>query len=97
MINIKLITNIFKVICLIGILLLFMNSCQSISAKTNQIEFQNCTQLQKEFKILLKEHEKLSKENKSLKTKIKLLEKIDREKMIMLKELGEITSKLEKK
>ena len=36
-------------------------------------------------------------ENKRLKTKISLLKKLDREKMLMLKELGEITSKLEKK
>ena len=27
MINVKLITNIFKVLCLIGIILLLMNSC----------------------------------------------------------------------
>ena len=48
----------------------------------------------RELKI---EYEKVMMENKRLKTKISLLKKLDREKMLMLKELGEITSKLEKK
>ena len=54
----------------------------------------NCIQLQKEFEVVLREYEELKRENKNLKTKIKLLEKMDREKMLMLKQLKETNDKL---
>ena len=54
----------------------------------------NCKQLEKELKAVLKEYEELSKENKKLKTKIKLLKKLDVEKMKMLQDLKETNKKL---
>jgi predicted RNase H-like nuclease (RuvC/YqgF family) len=67
-----------------------LNTKERLS-KLNKEQFfskrKNCKELEKEYKKLLKE-------NKNLKAKIKLLEKIDREKMLMLKNLKETNDKL---
>ena len=45
MINIKLITNIFKILCLIGLIILVMNSCQD-STLPNEPELRLLSQEQ---------------------------------------------------
>ena len=97
--------NILDVIQLVGEIL-GLNFSQSVNwleenfpelntkerlSKLNKEQYfsktKNCRELEKEYKKLLKE-------NKNLKSKIKLLEKIDREKMLILKDLKETNEKL---
>jgi Na+/phosphate symporter len=92
MINTKLLANIFRAICLIALILLLMNSCVVTAAPKERLQAldksqffskkNNCVQLQREFDILVKEYKQLEK-------KYRLLEKLDADKMKIIKQLSE--------
>jgi ABC-type phosphate transport system auxiliary subunit len=106
MINVKLITNIFKILCFIGLILLLMNSC--IVAATPKEELNKLDKPQLFSKILKcdknlvemdcdevkKEYQKLLKENEKLKKNIEFWKKMDMEKMIMLQKWSPIIQEL---
>jgi hypothetical protein len=106
MINVKLITHIFKALCLIGLILLFMNSCVVTAApkeKLNKLDKSQffskkscCSEKQKEMTCddVKKEYKKLLKENEQLKKNIEFWKKMDTEKMIMLQKWSPIIQEL---
>jgi len=90
--NIKLITKIFKVLCLIGLILLLMNSC--VVTATSKEELINLDKSQYFSKTidcvkLRAKYEKLLLEHEALKTRHRLLQKLDLDKQRIIKQLSE--------
>ena len=88
MINTKLLLNVIKMLCVLVLILITFNSCEPMYGATKHQT--DCTQLEKEYK-------KLVKENKNLKTKMVLLKKLDTEKIKLLQKLQKENKELKTK
>ena len=85
MINTKLLINTIKILCLLALILITFNSCEPMYGASKHKN--DCIQLEKE-------HKKLLEENKNLKIKIELLEKLDRKKIKIMQNLQAKNKKL---